>query len=131
MAEAGFEVTHLYGLTETYGPAVVNDWKDEWSALDADTGAHLKARQGVRIHPLEALDVRDPDTMQPAPADGKTMGEVMFRGNVVMKGYLKNKASTDRSVRRGLVPFGRSRGRASRRLCATARPIEGHHHFGR
>jgi fatty-acyl-CoA synthase len=106
MAEAGFEVTHLYGLTETYGPAVVNDWKDEWSALDAETGAHLKARQGVRIHPLEALDVIDPETMEPAPADGKTMGEVMFRGNVVMKGYLKNKASTDRAFAGGWFHSG-------------------------
>jgi len=106
MAEAGFEVTHLYGLTETYGPAVVNDWKEEWSALDAETGAHLKARQGVRIHPLEALDVLDPETMQPAPADGKTMGEVMFRGNVVMKGYLKNKASTDKAFAGGWFHSG-------------------------
>ena len=95
MREAGFEVTHLYGLTEVYGPAVVNDWKDEWNALDAEEQAHLKARQGVRYHALEALDVIDPETMTPVPADGKTMGEVMFRGNVVMKGYLKNKASTD------------------------------------
>ena len=106
MAEAGFEVTHLYGLTETYGPAVVNDWKEEWSALDAETGAHLKARQGVRIHPLEALDVIDPETMQPAPADGKTMGEVMFRGNVVMKGYLKNKDSTDKAFAGGWFHSG-------------------------
>ncbi len=97
MNEAGFEVTHLYGLTETYGPAVVNDWKDEWNAVDAETQAHLKARQGVRYHALEALDVLDPDTMQPVPADGQTMGEVMFRGNTVMKGYLKNKASTDKA----------------------------------
>src|SRR5271165_5342134 len=97
MGEAGFDVTHLYGLTETYGPAVVNDWKDEWHALDHETQAHLKARQGVRYHALEALDVLDPETMQPVPADGQTMGEVMFRGNVVMKGYLKNKASTDKA----------------------------------
>ena len=78
-------------------PAVVNDWKDEWNAVDAETQAHLKARQGVRYHALEALDVLDPDTMQPVPADGQTMGEVMFRGNTVMKGYLKNKASTDKA----------------------------------
>ncbi len=101
MREAGFEVTHLYGLTEVYGPAVVNDWKDEWNALDAEEQAHLKARQGVRYHALEALDVIDPETMTPVPADGKTMGEVMFRGNVVMKGYLKNKASTDRAFAGG------------------------------
>jgi fatty-acyl-CoA synthase len=97
MGEAGFAVTHLYGLTEVYGPAVVNDWKDEWNALDAERQAHLKARQGVRYHALEALDVIDPETMQPVPADGETMGEVMFRGNVVMKGYLKNKPATDKA----------------------------------
>jgi fatty-acyl-CoA synthase len=97
MREAGFNVTHLYGLTETYGPAVVNDWRDEWNALDGEVQAHLKARQGVRYHALEALDVLDPETMAPVPADGQTMGEVMFKGNVVMKGYLKNKPSTDKA----------------------------------
>ncbi len=94
MREAGFEVTHLYGLTETYGPAVVNDWQEEWNALPGDEQAALKSRQGVRYHALEGLDVMDPDTMHPVPADGETMGEVMFRGNVVMKGYLKNPTST-------------------------------------
>ena len=106
MGEAGFEVTHLYGLTEVYGPAVVNDWKDEWNALDAEAQAHLKARQGVRYHALEALDVIDPETMQPVPADGETMGEVMFRGNVVMKGYLKNKAATDKAFAGGWFHSG-------------------------
>jgi fatty-acyl-CoA synthase len=106
MGEAGFEVTHLYGLTEVYGPAVVNDWKDEWDALDAESQAHLKARQGVRYHALEALDVIDPQTMTPVPADGLTMGEVMFRGNVVMKGYLKNKPSTDRAFAAGWFHSG-------------------------
>ena len=94
MREAGFEVTHLYGLTETYGPAVVNDWKLEWDALEAQQQAALKSRQGVRYQALEGLEVLDPQTMQPVPADGETMGEVMFRGNVVMKGYLKNPKST-------------------------------------
>ena len=131
MGEAGFEVTHLYGLTEVYGPAVVNDWKEEWNALDAEAQAHLKARQGVRYHALEALDVMDPETMQSVPADGQTMGEVMFRGNVVMKG-LSQKQSLDRQgVRRRLVPFGRPRRQAQGRLRATARPVEGHHHFRR
>jgi fatty-acyl-CoA synthase len=106
MGEAGFEVTHLYGLTEVYGPAVVNDWKEEWNALDAEAQAHLKARQGVRYHALEALDVLNPETMAPVPADGKTMGEVMFRGNVVMKGYLKNKASTDKAFAGGWFHSG-------------------------
>ena len=95
MREAGFNVTHVYGLTEVYGPAVVNEWKDSWNALDGAGQARKKARQGVRYVPLEGLDVMDPATMTPVPADGETLGEVMFRGNVVMKGYLKNKAATD------------------------------------
>ncbi len=96
MKEAGFNVTHLYGLTETYGPAVVNDWHAEWDTLDLAAQAAKKARQGVRYLALEALDIIDPVSMQPVPADGMTIGEAMFRGNVVMKGYLKNaKASQD------------------------------------
>jgi fatty-acyl-CoA synthase len=106
MREAGFEVTHLYGLTETYGPSVVNDWKQEWDALDGPEQAALKARQGVRYHALEALDVMDPETMRSVPADGATMGEVMFRGNVVMKGYLKNKAATDKAFAGGWFHSG-------------------------
>jgi fatty-acyl-CoA synthase len=90
MKEAGFEVTHLYGLTETYGPSVINDWHQEWSDLPRAEWGMKKARQGVRYLPLEGLDVMDPVTMTPVPRDGETMGEVMFRGNVVMKGYLKN-----------------------------------------
>jgi fatty-acyl-CoA synthase len=96
MAEQGFNVTHLYGLTETYGPAVVNDWKTDWDSLDGAARAAKKARQGVRYHALEDLTVMDPEKMTIVPADGETMGEVMFRGNIVMKGYLKNpKASAD------------------------------------
>jgi fatty-acyl-CoA synthase len=106
MKEAGFNVTHLYGLTETYGPAVVNDWHAEWSALAGPEQAAKKARQGVRYLPLEALDVRDPDTMTPVPRDGQTLGEVMFRGNVVMKGYLKNKAATEKSFAGGWFHSG-------------------------
>ena len=94
MAGAGFVVTHLYGLTETYGPSVINDWNADWDRLPSADAAALKARQGVRYVPLEALDVLDPETMEPVPRDGATMGEVMFRGNVVMKGYLKNPAAT-------------------------------------
>lgn len=94
MNDAGFAVTHLYGLTETYGPAVVNEWNEEWNALTGAAWATRKARQGVRYLPLEGLDVMDPETMQPVPADGRTIGEVMFRGNVVMKGYLKNAKAT-------------------------------------
>ena len=94
MAEQGFNVTHLYGLTETYGPATVNDWKAEWDALDGPVRAKKKARQGVRYHALEDLTVMDPETMLRVPADGEAMGEVMFRGNIVMKGYLKNPKAT-------------------------------------
>ena len=106
MREAGFEVTHLYGLTETYGPSVVNDWKTEWDALEAQHQAALKSRQGVRYHALEGLDVMDPETMTPVPADGETMGEVMFRGNVVMKGYLKNPKSTEAAFAGGWFHSG-------------------------
>jgi fatty-acyl-CoA synthase len=106
MAEAGFNVTHLYGLTETYGPAVVNDWKEDWSRLASPERAALKARQGVRYAALEDLAVLDPETMQRVPADGATMGEVMFRGNVVMKGYLKNRTATEAAFRGGWFHSG-------------------------
>jgi len=94
MEEQGFHITHVYGLTEVYGPAVVCAWQPEWDALDADERASKKARQGVGYTALEDLAVLDPDTMQPVPKDGQTMGEVMFRGNVVMRGYLKNPAAS-------------------------------------
>jgi fatty-acyl-CoA synthase len=106
MKEAGFNVTHLYGLTESYGPAVVNDWHAEWDALPAAEQAAKKARQGVRYGALEALDVIDPETMKPVKRDGATLGEVMFRGNVVMKGYLKNKAATDKAFAGGWFHSG-------------------------
>jgi fatty-acyl-CoA synthase len=106
MADAGFNVTHLYGLTETYGPAVVNDWKEEWQALAGPQRAQKKARQGVRYHALEDLTVMDPETMTPVPPDGETMGEVMFRGNVVMKGYLKNPKATGDAFRGGWFHSG-------------------------
>jgi fatty-acyl-CoA synthase len=106
MREAGFNVTHLYGLTECYGPAVVNDWHAEWNALPAPEQAARKARQGVRYGALEALDVMHPETMQPVPRDGETLGEVMMRGNVVMRGYLKNRKSTDAAFRGGWFHTG-------------------------
>ena len=106
MKEAGFNVTHLYGLTECYGPAVVNDWHTEWDVLPAAAQAEKKARQGVRYGALEALDVRDPETMAPVPHDGETLGEVMMRGNVVMKGYLKNKKSTEAAFAGGWFHTG-------------------------
>jgi len=106
MKTAGFNVTHVYGLTEVYGPAVVNEWNTKWDALPDDEQAALKSRQGVRYLALESLDVLDPDTMQPVPSDGETLGEVMFRGNVVMKGYLKNKKSTDAAFAGGWFHSG-------------------------
>jgi fatty-acyl-CoA synthase len=106
MKEAGFDVTHLYGLTEVYGPAVVNDWHRDWNALTASEQAAKKARQGVRYPVLEALDVLHPETLEPVPADGETLGEVMFRGNVVMKGYLKNPASTAKAFAGGWFHSG-------------------------
>ncbi len=106
MKDAGFNVTHLYGLTETYGPAVVNDWHADWDKLGKSAQAAKKARQGVRYGALEALDVIDPKTMQAVSRDGETLGEVMFRGNVVMKGYLKNKKSTDAAFEGGWFHSG-------------------------
>ncbi len=106
MKTAGFNVTHVYGLTEVYGPAVVNDWNAGWDSLPDDEQASLKSRQGVRYLALESLDVLDPETMQPVPADGQTMGEVMFRGNVVMKGYLKNRKATDAAFAGGWFHSG-------------------------
>ena len=106
MAAAGFDVTHVYGLTETYGPSVVNDWQSDWDALPADQQAAKKARQGVRYVCLEGLSVRDPITMQPVPADGVTLGEVMMRGNNVMKGYLKNPVATDEAFAGGWFHSG-------------------------
>ncbi len=106
MKSAGFNVTHVYGLTETYGPATTNEWRAAWDALPPAEQAAKKARQGVRYVPLEALDVLDPDTMKPVPRDGETLGEVMFRGNVVMKGYLKNRKSTDAAFAGGWFHSG-------------------------
>jgi fatty-acyl-CoA synthase len=106
MADAGFNVTHVYGLTETYGPAVVNEWKDDWDGFSRDEQAAKKSRQGVRYHALDALTVMDPETMEPTPADGETLGEVMFRGNVVMKGYLKNPKATHEAFAGGWFHSG-------------------------
>jgi fatty-acyl-CoA synthase len=106
MSAAGFAVCHVYGLTECYGPSVVNEWHGEWSAKPAPDQAALMARQGVRYLALEGLDVMDPATMQPVPADGATMGEVMMRGNVVMKGYLKDAKATDAAFAGGWFHTG-------------------------
>ncbi len=106
MTEAGFRLTHLYGLTETYGPATINEWNAAWNELPRDALAAKKARQGVRYVTLEELTVMNPETMQIVPADGETLGEVMFRGNNVMKGYLKNKKATEEAFAGGYFHSG-------------------------
>lgn len=106
MKDAGFDVTHVYGLTEVYGPAVINDWKSEWDALDLAEQARLKSRQGVNYQQLEGIDVMDPDTMTSVPRDGETIGEIMLRGNVVMKGYLKNPTATQEAFAGGWFHTG-------------------------
>jgi fatty-acyl-CoA synthase len=95
MEGLGFRIIHVYGLTEVYGPAVVCAWHDEWDGLPDDDRARLKARQGVAYPVLEGLTVADPATLQPVPGDGATMGEILMRGNIVMKGYLKNPNATE------------------------------------
>ena len=106
MRKAGFNVTHIYGLTETYGPSVVNDWQQSWDLLDPAAQATKKARQGVRYLALEALDIKDPITMESVPADGETLGEVMMRGNIVMRGYLKNPAASQEAFAGGWFHSG-------------------------
>jgi len=106
MSDAGFNVTHVYGLTETYGPSVVNEWTSDWEHLGKTARAAKKARQGVRYHALDSLSVMDPETMESVPADGATLGEVMFRGNIVMKGYLKNAAATKEAFEGGWFHSG-------------------------
>ena len=106
MQEAGFEVTHVYGLTEVYGPAVVCAWHEDWDALPIEAQADLKSRQGVRYQVQEGLMVADPETGLAVPADGATLGEVMMRGNIVMKGYLKDTAATAKAFHGGWFRTG-------------------------
>ncbi len=106
MAENDFGITHVYGLTETYGPAVLCEWHREWDALPIEEQASLKARQGVRYHMLEAIMVADPVTLEPVPADGQTIGEIFMRGNNVMMGYLKNPEATEAAFAGGWFHSG-------------------------
>jgi fatty-acyl-CoA synthase len=99
MVEMGFDITHVYGLTEVYGPAAVCAKQEDWSALSLPEQAQKNARQGVRYHLQQSVTVLDPETMLPVPADGETIGEIMFRGNICMKGYLKNSAATEASFK--------------------------------
>jgi acyl-CoA synthetase (AMP-forming)/AMP-acid ligase II len=106
MSQKGFKVTHTYGLSETYGPSTVCAWKSEWDSLPPVNQARLNARQGVRYIGLEHLDVIDPKTMKPVPADGKTMGEIVMRGNLVMKGYLRNPKANEETFAGGWYHSG-------------------------
>ena len=106
MERIGFDITHVYGLTETYGPASVCAKHPEWDELPIDKRAERNGRQGVRYHMQEAITVLDPQTMEPVPADGETMGEIMFRGNLVMKGYLKNEKATQEAFAGGWFHTG-------------------------
>lgn len=106
MEAMGFDVTHVYGLTETYGPSVVCAWHDEWDEQPLEDRARLKARQGVAAPMLEGLMVANPETLQPVAKDGETMGEIFMRGNLVMKGYLKNPSTTDESFSGGWFHSG-------------------------
>ncbi|MGE5738605.1 MAG: acyl-CoA synthetase [Betaproteobacteria bacterium] len=106
MERMGFEITHVYGLTETYGPAAVCAKQQEWSALDIASRTERNGRQGVRYTCQEAMTVLDPQTMLPVPFDGETMGEIMFRGNITMKGYLKNHPATDEALAGGWFHSG-------------------------
>ncbi|QTP58431.1 acyl-CoA synthetase [Billgrantia antri] len=102
----GIEVTHVYGLTEVYGPVTVCAWREAWDELPLEQRARIKARQGVRYHMLEALCVADPNTLEPVPKDGETIGEILMRGNNVMKGYLKNEAATEQALEGGWYHTG-------------------------
>ncbi len=106
MERMGWEVTHVYGLTEVYGPTMLNVWKDEWNGLDIDEKATIKARQGVRGPMLEGVMIADPTTMEPMPKNGRSMGEIFMRGNNVMKGYLKNPKATVESFAGGWFHTG-------------------------
>jgi fatty-acyl-CoA synthase len=106
MERMGFHVTHLYGLTESYGPATICAWQEEWAALDLEARARLMARQGVRYPTLAGLQVADPVTHVPVPRDGQVLGEVMLRGNTIMKGYLKNEPATREAFREGWYHTG-------------------------
>jgi fatty-acyl-CoA synthase len=106
MEGLGFHITHVYGLTEVYGPAVVCAWHDEWDGLNPDERARLKARQGVTYPVLDGLMVADPATLAPVPPDGTTIGEVLMRGNIVMKGYLKNPKATGEAFAGGWFHSG-------------------------
>ncbi|MEQ5834151.1 acyl-CoA synthetase [Marinobacter sp. NFXS9] len=104
--EMGIRITHVYGLTESYGPVTVCAWKSRWDELPLDERADMKARQGVRYPTLAGMMVGDPESMEPVPKDGKTIGEIFLRGNTIMKGYLKNPDATEAAFRGGWFHTG-------------------------
>lgn len=106
MSQRGFKVTHTYGLSETYGPSTICAWKPEWDSLPPEAQARMNARQGVPYVALEGLDVVNTQDMKPVPADGATVGEIVFRGNVVMKGYLKNRKANEEAFAGGWYHSG-------------------------
>jgi fatty-acyl-CoA synthase len=106
MEKMGFDLVHVYGLTEVYGPATVCAKHDEWQDVDIGERTRLNGRQGVRYLMEEGLTVMNPETMQPVPADGETMGEIMFRGNITMKGYLKNPSASQKAFAGGWFHSG-------------------------
>ena len=106
MKALGFEVMHVYGLTETYGHITQCAWNDEWNSFEEDKQNEIKARQGVRYPNTEDAMVIDPETMKPVPKDGKSMGEIMIRGNIVMKGYFKDKEATEKAMANGWFHSG-------------------------
>lgn len=106
MEELGFRVSHLYGLTETFGPGTSCSWKPEWDLLPVEERLKLKTRQGVRHLGLEGVDVKDPVTMESVKSDGKSMGEIMFQGNTIMSGYLKDKKATEEAFSGGWFRSG-------------------------
>ena len=106
MEKKGFKIAHVYGLTEVFGPSTICAWHDEWDALEPEERARLKSRQGINYPVLEGLMVADPETLSPVPLDGVTMGEVFMRGNIVMKGYLKNPKATEKAFEGGWFHTG-------------------------
>lgn len=106
MEEIGFSVSHLYGLTETCGPGTSCEWRPEWDSVNPEEKYKRKARQGIPHVALDAIDIKDPETMESVPADGKTVGEVMFRGNTMMSGYLRDSEATKEAFKGGWFHSG-------------------------